>query len=66
VTYRLSYRLDAEVIVGTVAFGITEPDDEHEAAMLLRMSAASWISQGCPDVLLLDLSAPIPEEPPSV
>jgi hypothetical protein len=37
---------------------------EHEAAMLLRMSAASWISQGCPRVLLLDLSAPIPTEEP--
>lgn len=60
-TYRLTYRPDDVSVPGTVAFGIAEPADEHEAAVLLRWPAAAWIAQGTPRELLVALSAPITE-----
>lgn len=59
-SYRLVYRPEDVSVVGTVAFTIADPADEHEAAVLLRFSAASWISQGCPRELVLDMSVPVP------
>jgi hypothetical protein len=44
-------------------FAIPEPADEHEQIARLRLSRASWQSQGSPEELYVTLTAPLPQEP---
>jgi hypothetical protein len=57
--YRMVYDPDDVTLVGSVVFRMAEPADEHEAMVRLRMSAASWISQGTPREITLSMTAPV-------
>jgi hypothetical protein len=59
---RLEYVPDEVEEVGTVTFRPVEPEDEHAARLMLRVSAAAWIAQGCPRVIDLTMTTPRPEE----
>jgi hypothetical protein len=62
VRYRV-VRTGEDTLAGTVVFAIAEPADEHEQIARLRLSYASWQSQGSPEALYVTLTAPAPEEP---
>jgi hypothetical protein len=57
ITYRLTRRhlFDS---ASTVAFGIFDPADDHEAWLRLDLSRAAWEAQGSPHELALTLTAP--------